>query len=215
MKNILKKILRGLGLTPGTGPTSWEIYRDYVKIHPTAIIAPTAAIKIFNPPVPPQICLEIGEGSHIFSTFALLRPEARIRVGRRSQLGNSQFICADSIEVGDDVLMAWGATVMDNDSHALEWEFRKNDVQQSYKDYQVDKSNFIKNKDWSHVAMGPIVIGNKTWVGFNVSILKGVTIGDESVLGAGSVVVRNVSSNTVVAGNPAKAVKCIKRSDNK
>jgi len=207
LKKFLVRILHKLGVLPGSGISSWEQYRDYVRIHPTAILAPSSSIKIFNPPVPSRVCLEIGEGSHVFSTFALLRPEARIKVGKRSQLGNSHFICADSIEVGDDVLMAWGVTVMDNDSHALVWEHRKNDVTQCYRDYLVDSSNFIRTKNWEHVAMRPIVIGNKSWIGFNVSILKGVEIGEGAIVGASSLVVRDVPSFSVAVGNPAKVVK--------
>src|SRR5262249_13081651 len=154
------------------------------------IIDPAASIQIFCPPDPPEICLEIGEYSHIFSTFSLLRPQARIRVGRRSQLGSSLFVCADSIEVGDDVLMAWGITVMDNDSHSVTWDQRKNDVMRAYQDYRVDPSNLIKNKDWSHVATGAIAIGDRSWIGFGSSILKGVRLGYEAVVGAGSVVTR-------------------------
>jgi galactoside O-acetyltransferase len=212
IKRLLKRILRRFGLLPGPNTTSWEQYREYVRIHPTAIIAPSAHITIFNPPVPPRICLEVGEGSHIFSTFALLRPEATIRIGKRTQLGNSNFVCADSIEVGDDVLMAWGVTVMDNDSHALAWEQRANDVVQCCEDYRTDPGNFIRNKNWDNVGMGPICIGNKSWVGFNVSILKGVTVGEGAIVGAASLVVKDVPPFTVVAGNPARVVKKLEES---
>ena len=188
---------------------SWEIYRDYVRIHPTAIIDPSASIKIFNPPASPEILLEIGEGSHIFSSFSLLRPQAKIRIGKRCQLGNSHFICSESIEVGDDVIMAWGITVMDNDSHALHWEHRKNDVRKCYEDYLEDQDNFIKNKEWSNINMGPVVIENKSWIGFNAVILKGVVIGHNAVIGACSVVAKDVPPFSIVAGNPARIVKDI------
>lgn len=206
MKTLIVKWLVRLGLFPA-GQSSWEKYRDYIRIHPTAIIAPSASVKIFNLPVPPRICLEIGEGSHIFSNFTLLRPEATIRVGKRTQLGNSSFICVDSIEVGDDVLMAWGVTIMDNDSHSLVWEERKDDATRCYNDYLVDSSNFICNKDWNCVKMKPIIIGNKSWIGFNVSLLKGVEIGEGAVVGAASLVNKSVPSYCVVAGNPARIVR--------
>ena len=53
----------------------------------------------------------------------------------------------------------------------------------------------------------PIVLGNDVWVGGNVSILPGITINDGAVVGAGSVVTKDVPANTVVAGNPAKFIK--------
>lgn len=187
--------------------SSWEIYRQYTKIHPTALIDPVASIKIYNPTLPPSISLEINEGSHIFSNFSLLRPHAKIKIGKNCQLGNSNFICADRIEVGDDVLMAWGVTIIDNDSHSLEWNYRKSDVKQGYKDYLEDENNFIKNKDWSHVNIKPIYIGNKVWIGFNVSILKGVSVGNNAIIGACSVVTKDIPPYTLVAGNPAKIIK--------
>ncbi|HLQ98361.1 MAG TPA: sugar O-acetyltransferase [Candidatus Dormibacteraeota bacterium] len=53
----------------------------------------------------------------------------------------------------------------------------------------------------------PIKIGNDVWVGGNCVILAGVTIGDNSVVAAGSIVTKDVPKNTVVAGNPAKIIK--------
>lgn len=53
----------------------------------------------------------------------------------------------------------------------------------------------------------PITIGNNVWIGGSATILPGVTIGDNAVIGAGSVVTRNVEPNTVVVGNPAKAIR--------
>ena len=50
----------------------------------------------------------------------------------------------------------------------------------------------------------PVTIGDNVWIGGSVTILPGVTIGDNVTIGAGSVVVKDVPSNTVVAGNPAK-----------
>ena len=53
----------------------------------------------------------------------------------------------------------------------------------------------------------PINIGNKVWIGANVVVLPGVSIGDGAVVGAGSVVTKDVPDNTVVVGNPARVVK--------
>ncbi|GIU54002.1 sugar O-acetyltransferase [Shewanella sp. KT0246] len=53
----------------------------------------------------------------------------------------------------------------------------------------------------------PIVIGNDVWLGGNVSILPGITIGDKAVIGAGSVVTKDIAGNGVYAGNPCKFIK--------
>ncbi len=55
----------------------------------------------------------------------------------------------------------------------------------------------------------PIHIGKNVWIGSGAIVLPGVTIGDNSIVGAGSVVTKNVEPNSVVAGNPAKFIKSI------
>ncbi len=199
---------RPASAAPATpGPPSWRRYAEFVRIHPEAEIAPSATLKIFDPPDPPRICLEIGAHSHIFASFAILRPEATIRVGARCQLGASSFVCAEAIDVGDDVLMAWGITVMDNDAHALDWPARRHDAAAFLDSYRANPENPLRNKDWSAVPRGRIAIGSKSWIGFNAAILKGVTIGEKAVVGAMSVVTHSVPDNMVVAGNPARVVR--------
>ena len=122
-------------------------------------------------------------------------------------LGGVTFISRNKIEIQDDVTMAWGIIIYDHNSHSIYWEERKNDNQQCYDDYINCNGNSVVNKDWSCVADAPIVIESKVWVGFDVSILKGVTIGEGAVIGAKSVVTKNVEPWTVVAGNPAVVVK--------
>lgn len=53
----------------------------------------------------------------------------------------------------------------------------------------------------------PVTIGNNCWIGGSVTILPGVTIGDNVTIGAGSVVVADIPSNTIAVGNPAKVIK--------
>lgn len=55
----------------------------------------------------------------------------------------------------------------------------------------------------------PIVIDDDVWIGFNPIILKGVKIGKSTIIVAGSVVTKDVPEFTVIAGNPAKVVKCL------
>ena len=64
-------------------------------------------------------------------------------------------------------------------------------------------------KDWTHVAHAAVTIKDKAWIGFNVSILKGVTIGEGAVVGAGSVVTRDVAPYSVVAGNPVRLIRML------
>lgn len=55
----------------------------------------------------------------------------------------------------------------------------------------------------------PITVGNNVWFGGNVCVMPGVTIGDNTVIGGGSVVVKDIPSNVVACGNPCKPVKTL------
>jgi acetyltransferase-like isoleucine patch superfamily enzyme len=186
------------------------MYSAYVRVHPSAIIAPGAAVRLLNPPSPPRICLEIGEGCHIFSSFSLLRPEARIVIGPRCQLGASNIVAKESVTFEGDTLMAWGVTVIDTDAHSIDWEHRQYDVERCRRDYIATNGlDLARTHDWSTVRSAPVVIGAKTWIGFNSIILRGVRIGEGAVIGAGSVVTKDVSPWHVAAGNPCRTIRPI------
>lgn len=141
--------------------------------------------------------LTVGDQSLIRNMIAFERAGARVRIGNRSFIGGGIFSVAQEVVVGDDVLLSWGVTVTDHNSHAIEFSQRAQDV-----------VNYIHGiKQWDNIAIKPVVIGNKVWIGFNVSILKGVTVGEGAVIGAGSVVTKDVPPWTVVAGNPARVIR--------
>lgn len=64
-------------------------------------------------------------------------------------------------------------------------------------------------EDRQSLVPSPIHIGNKVWIGANSTILPGISIGDNAIIGAGSVVTKNVPADTIVAGNPARIIKRI------
>ena len=72
-----------------------------------------------------------------------------------------------------------------------------------FEEWQLDKGNITSAWD----NKGDIVIGNDVWIGGRVIILPGVKIGDGAIIGAGSVVTKDVSEYDVVAGNPARVIK--------
>jgi acetyltransferase-like isoleucine patch superfamily enzyme len=141
--------------------------------------------------------LSVGAGSIVEAVLACEKAGAEITIGKRSFIGGSLLASASKISVGDDVLISWGCSIVDHDSHSLSWELRSRDVEDWY----------VGEKDWTNVAMAPVRINDRAWLGFNVSILKGVTIGEGAVVAACSVVTRDVPPYTLVAGNPARVIR--------
>jgi acetyltransferase-like isoleucine patch superfamily enzyme len=125
------------------------------------------------------------------------RSDAVLSVGERTFIGASMIVIASRVDIGDDVLIAWGSTIVDHDSHSLRFSDRRGDATDWYDG----------KKDWSHVEIKPIRIGDKVWIGMNVIILKGVAIGEGSIVAAGSVVTHDVPPFVLVAGNPARVVR--------
>lgn len=130
-----------------------------------------------------------------------------IAIGNRCHIGgNTKLISVHGVEIGDDVTIAWDCTIYDHDSHPLAWEDRKMDTIKEVEDLR-QSGDPIANKDWSRVRSKPIVIGNKAWIGFGVTVLKGVTIGEGAVVGAMSVVTKDIPPYAIVAGNPARIIR--------
>jgi acetyltransferase-like isoleucine patch superfamily enzyme len=137
--------------------------------------------------------LSVGEDSIIHADIRFEESGGEIRIGSRTFIGRSNLVCYRSVIIGDDVIMSWGITIVDHDSHSIDWSNRRDDVREWSKG----------RKNWEHVAHAPVFIADKAWIGFNVSVLKGVTIGEGAVIGACSVVTRDVPPYSVAVGNPA------------
>jgi acetyltransferase-like isoleucine patch superfamily enzyme len=162
-----------------------------VDIHPTAKVN-FRAVRLRA-----GCSLHIGEGSIVEGSLVSERDGVAISIGRNTFIGNSLLACASRIEVGDDVLISWGCNIVDHNSHSIGWAKRKQDVRDWYHD----------RKDWTNVIVGPVKIANKSWIGLNVILLKGVEVGEGAVVAAGSVVTKSVAPWTVVAGNPARFIR--------
>lgn len=154
--------------------------------------------------------LTIGVNCIVNGIFIFESTSGKVKIGNHTYIGGGTFICHSSIEIGDNVTFAWGGTIYDHDSHSLDYMKRRQDIDDELDDLRNCR-NMILNKDWSDVNSRPIKICNDAWIGMNVIILKGVTVGEGAIVGAGSVVTKDVPAWTVVAGNPAKVVKELKK----
>jgi acetyltransferase-like isoleucine patch superfamily enzyme len=123
----------------------------------------------------------------------------QISIGDLVYIGDDVIISAQhSIEIGELTLLAHGVQIFDNDSHPADADEREAHFKailglQSAVAYRIESA--------------PVKIGRRCWIGFNSAIMKGVTIGDDSIVAAGSMVTKDVPAGVIVAGNPARIVK--------
>ncbi|NOQ81323.1 MAG: acyltransferase [Methylophaga sp.] len=141
--------------------------------------------------------LFIGRSCIVRSTVVFEKERASFSMGNRSFIGKGVISIADAVDIGDDVLISWGVTITDHNSHNMKFSEREQDVEMWH----------VRDKNWSGVKVGKVVIENKVWIGFNTIILKSVTIGEGAIIGAGSVITKDVAAWTIVAGNPAKVIR--------
>jgi acetyltransferase-like isoleucine patch superfamily enzyme len=143
----------------------------------------------------------IGNYSNIRGHLQIFKQGGKIHIGDYCYLGeNSKIWSARSINIGDRVLIAHNVNIHDNISHPLDSSQRHNDYKRI-----IGLTKF--NAEVFDLTPKSIVIKNDAWIGFNSIILKGVTIGEGAIVGAGSVVTKDVPDYTIVAGNPARIIK--------
>jgi acetyltransferase-like isoleucine patch superfamily enzyme len=143
-------------------------------------------VKIFGSPI------ELGDCATIIATsdnkvrltiWSEQKDEGRIRIGDYCMIcPGVRISSASEIIIGDSCMIASGAYITDCDWHGI----------------------------YNRISLGkrmPVRIEENVWIGDSAIVCKGVTIGVNSIVGAGAVVVNSVPPNVVVAGNPARVVK--------
>lgn len=183
-------------------------YKDFYAIDDSVVLTDNFFMR-FDNPMAEKLYLTISRNCIIGGRFVFESSSGQISVGEHSYIGNSLFICRSNIEIGHNVTIAWGSTIYDHDSHSLNYIERRKDIDDELVAIRSGV-NFIQNKNWDVVNSKPIKICDDVWIGMNCIVLKGVTIGEGAIVGAGSVVTKDVPAWSVVGGNPAKVIKYLK-----
>ncbi|MEC4983869.1 MAG: acyltransferase [Oscillatoria sp. PMC 1068.18] len=172
-----------------------EVYfalkRQFYQLrYPNLSLAETVRIK-GSLKVAGSVKVTIGAGSRLGKTVKIFGSGA-VTIGSNVSLNGCWIGCQNSISIGDECLIS-DCYLLDTDYHNLEPHLR-------------------------HCPPGakvtaPIIIERNVWVGANATVLKGVSIGEDSVVGLGSVVRKDVPPGVVVIGNPQQIVKHFQRQD--
>ena len=111
---------------------------------------------------------------------------AILKIGENFAMTGGSIIAAEKVIIGDNVSVGANTVIMDTDFHPLDADARR--------------------LDSTSAKTAPILIEDDVFIGMNCLILKGVTLGKGSVIGAGSVVTKDVPPFAIVAGNPARVI---------
>ena len=114
-----------------------------------------------------------------------INENATVSIGDSTVSNAVILICFKEISIGNSVLIGENTYIRDDDGHEI----------------------FVGDKSSNIPITQPIKIGNHVWIGVNVTILKGVTIGDGCIIAAGSVVTKDIPERCLAAGIPAKVIK--------
>lgn len=120
-------------------------------------------------------------------TVIVARHGGKISIGNNCGISGSTIYSMEEIRIGNNVLIGANCKIIDNDFHSTDYRKRNPQLPKDIK----------KNK---------IVIGSGCFIGANVIILKGTELGNNCIIGAGSVVCGKFPDNTTIAGNPAKII---------
>jgi acetyltransferase-like isoleucine patch superfamily enzyme len=131
----------------------------------------------------------ICKGKIRLDSFTELEAQGRITLGNHFVINPySRVVAYQQIDIGENVVIARFVSILDHD-HS----------------FKNENGNF----EFKGYNMAPIKIGNNVWIGDKVSILKGVTIGDNVIIAANAVVTKDIPSNVIAGGIPAKVLKGI------
>lgn len=135
----------------------------------------------------------IGDGiDNVARSQIVILKDAVLEVGDNTGMSQVSITCKQKIHIGSNVKIGAGTLIFDTNFHNTDWKIRAD-----------------HDKDLSSALNAPIYIGDHTFIGARSIICKGVTIGERSIIAAGSVVVKDIPADCMAGGNPCKVIKYI------
>jgi carbonic anhydrase/acetyltransferase-like protein (isoleucine patch superfamily) len=148
--------------------------------------------------------VQIGKAAHIYSSSIFdVGPQGAVRIGEYAMLNGARLICESEIEIGAYAAISWNVVLMDSYRVALDPSVRRKLIEEA-----GHPAHALTDPS---APARPIRLKDNVWLGFDVCVLPGVTIGEGSVVGARSVVCNDVPPYAVVAGNPARPIRQLPR----
>lgn len=142
--------------------------------------------------------VRIGENTICRGTLRV-EPGGRLVIGDEVYVGDDAIVSAAAeIRIGSGTLVAHGVQIFDNTSHPLDWEERRSHFR---------KLIGHKSPGPYTIPSEPVVIGEHCWLGFGSVVLKGVTIGARSIIGAGAVITKDIPPDTLVVGSGTRQIQ--------
>lgn len=148
--------------------------------------------------------VRIERAAHVYSSTILdVGTRGEVSIGPFAMLNGARLVCEARIEIGAYAAISWNVMIMDSYRLPRDPERRRVLIERAGAPLHclVD----------SELAAEPVRLHDNVWLGFDVCVLPGVTIGEGSVVGARSVVCGDVPAYTLVAGNPARPVRELPR----
>ena len=167
--------------------------------------------------IDPQLLKELAEAREVIHDYNLLRPSENKKklellkgllghIGDDKIIINQPFRCdyGKQISIGKHFFANFNFTILDEAPVTIGDDcFVGPNVSIYTACHSTDPVERNTRQEWAK----PVTIGNNVWIGGSVTILPGVSIGDNVSIGAGSVVVNDIPSNTIAVGNPCKVIK--------
>jgi acetyltransferase-like isoleucine patch superfamily enzyme len=161
--------------------------------------------KIINARESPDY-IKIDLNTIVLGELLTFAHDGSIEIGKFCYVGaNSRIWSAKKIRIGDRVLISHNVNIHDTDGHPID----ANERHKHFKEI-LTVGHPRENID---IPTDAVTIEDDVWIGFNSTILKGVTIGEGAIVGASSVVTKDVPAYTIVAGNPAKFIRKIDKNE--